>query len=67
MNDFVPIMIVYMIVITVIMLFGLAALVYVARFNMKGAERISKNIANGMAAKVEDNIKRDIDSGKFFY
>lgn len=43
------------------------AITLCVKYTAKAANRISKDIANGMARKVENNIKRDIDSGHFFY
>lgn len=67
MNSYTHIMFLYMITSIVITVIGLVGVIVAAKITMKGADKISKNIAAGMADRVEKNIKQDIDSGKFFY
>lgn len=67
MESYNSIMFLYMITTIIITVLGLIGIIVAAMITMKGADKISKNIAAGMADKVEKNIKRDIDSGKFFY
>ena len=38
-----------------------------ARFITRGASKISREIVGGLSSKIERDIKRDIDNGKFFY
>lgn len=38
-----------------------------ARYITRGASKISHEVVGGLSSKIERDIKRDIDSGKFFY
>lgn len=67
MGSYSSIMFIYMITTIIITVLGLIGIIIAASITMKGADKISKNIAAGMADRVEKNIKKDIDSGKFFY
>lgn len=57
----------FVIVSVTICLFGVFGIVACCAFTTRAASRISRDITANMAQKIEDNIKRDIDSGRFFY
>lgn len=51
----------------IICLVGVAGVVLCCIFTTRAASKISRDITANMAKKIEDNIKRDIDNGRFYY
>lgn len=52
------------VLISIIGVFGIVACCY---FTARAAGKISKDISSTISQKIEDNIRRDIDNGRFFY
>lgn len=67
MGGYAQIMQMYLSTMIVIAALSITGIIIAAKITMKGADKISRNIADGMADRVERNIKRDIDNGRFFY
>lgn len=66
-SDYSLVLVAFMAVALLITLCGVIGTVLVTRYISRSAERIGRDISAGMARKIEADIKRDIDSGNFFY
>lgn len=61
------VLIAYFVVAIIICLIGVCGIVLCCVFTTKAASKISRDITINMSKKIEDNIRRDIDSGRFYY
>ncbi len=50
-----------------ICIIGVTGIVLCCFFTTKAAGKIANDISKNMSRKIEENIKRDIDNGKFYY
>lgn len=46
---------------------GIVGALECVKMQTKAAEKISKEITSNLSHKIEENIRRDIDNGRFFY
>ena len=67
MCDYELIFIAFMLTSVIVSISGVIGCVLAARYISRGAERIGRDISRGMASRIEREIRRDIDSGEFYY
>lgn len=61
------VIVVYLASAAVMSLASIIAMVAIMRYQVKTAGRIAADITSGLSGRIERSIKRDIDSGTFFY